>query len=101
MTSGIVGIGSVPAMTGSVGVLQGIQAQLGAMAAANSAAAATVVGAGNEGASELAMAKQQMNAAHFAAMFGAGIEQMLELSTTIQAANATTVATDVASARVI
>lgn len=99
--SGIVGIGSVPAMAGSVAVLQGIQAQLGAMTAANSAVAASVVPAGNEGASALAMAKQQMNAAQFAAAFGAGIEQMLELSTTIQAASASTVATDLGSARAI
>ena len=99
--SGIVGISSVPAMAGTVGVLQGIQAQLAGMGAANSGAAASVVGAGNEGASALAMAKQQMNAAQFAAAFNAGIEQMLELSTTIQAASATTVATDLGSARVI
>ncbi len=46
--SGIVGIGSVPAMAGSVAVLQGIQAQLAAMGAANSGVAASVVPAGNE-----------------------------------------------------
>ncbi len=42
-----------------------------------------------------------MNAAQFAAAFNAGIEQMMELSTTIQAASASTVATDLGSARAI
>jgi hypothetical protein len=96
--SGIVGINSVPAMGGTVGVLQGIQAELGAATAANSAGAMAVLPAGNEGASTLAMAKHHATAADFATQFEAGIEQMIELSTTIQAASVAHVITDVGSA---
>jgi hypothetical protein len=95
--TGIVGMASLPGMAGSVGVLQGIQASLAAMTAANSAAAAAVVAPGNEGASALAMAKQQANAADFGSMFGMGLEQMIELSTTLQAATTATVITDAGS----
>ncbi|MDD4865565.1 MAG: hypothetical protein PHQ28_00045 [Mycobacterium sp.] len=79
-------------------MLQGIQAQLAATSAANSATSMAVLPAGAEGASALAMAKHQATAADFAAQFELGLEQMIELSSTIQSASAAHVITDVGSA---
>jgi hypothetical protein len=96
--SGIVGIATVPGMVGTVGALQGIQAELAAMAAANQGTSAAVLPAGAEGASALATAKHQATAADFAAQFELGLEQMMELSSTIQSASVAHVIADVGSA---
>lgn len=98
MGSPIVGMTSLAGMGGATAALQGIHAQLTAMTAANTAAAAAVTPPGNDGASAFAMAQQQTNAAEFAAQFAIALEQMQELLVTLQAATTATAITDSANA---
>lgn len=77
------GMVSAPAAMGSAAVLSGIQGQLMAMNAANSASFAAVMPAGLDGASARAVVQQLASATEFETNFMLGLEQMLELSGTV------------------
>ncbi|AOS94965.1 MULTISPECIES: hypothetical protein [Mycobacterium avium complex (MAC)] len=84
----VVGMTSFAGIAGSVGVLQAMQAELAAVAAANEGASQAITPAGSEGASVMAMSQQRASSALFATHFALGIEQMMELNGAITAGSA-------------
>ncbi|MUL61038.1 hypothetical protein B5P44_00360 [Mycobacterium sp. CBMA 213] len=95
---GVVGMTSFAGMAGSTAVLEGMQAQLAAFAAANTAAAAALTPPGSEGASAVAMAQQQASEGEFAANFALALEQMTEFNGTLTAASTATQIMDAGNA---
>jgi hypothetical protein len=93
-----VGIQTFGGLGGSIAALNGLQAQLDGVTAANHAVATAITPPGSEGASSLAVAKQMMNVEHFGSMFAMGLEQMHELFAVMAMDGAAVMATDAASA---
>lgn len=96
--TGPIGVTSMPAMMGSLGVLQGIHASLIAMTEANTAATTITPPPGNDGSSAWASASNIGNAAAFSTSLNLALEQMEEFLIAASAGGTAVQITDMGSA---